>query len=424
MQRSKFRIRGSAKPLSGSINVQGAKNDALKAFAATILMSEPVVIRNSPNIEDVFRAGELLKKLGARVAKTGARAYKIDASRISRHALDLDIAQSLRASIVFAGPILARMGRVTFPHPGGCVIGKRPIDIFLDGWRAMGARVLKKSDSYLLAASRLYGCDFTFRAISHTGTEALMMTAAIAYGKTVLRNAACEPEVVHLADFLNKAGARIRGAGTHTIEIEGTSGALLSGGEFKTLPDRIEAGCFIILGALCGKNFLVRNCNPAHLAVFLKTLELAGVPIEIGLDCVRVSRPRVIRSVDVKTHEYPGFVTDLQAPYVVFATQAKGATLVFETIFESRLNYVDDLNRMGASIVPCDPHRVLVNGPTQLRGREVESPDIRAGLAFIIAAAIAKGESVIGNTYQIDRGYEAIDKRLRAIGVDIRREKS
>src|SRR3989344_7139092 len=227
MRGSKFVINGSTKALFGSISVGGAKNDALKGLAATLLVDGVVEMQNVPRIEDIFRANELLIKLGARVSKEHKRVYTVDARKLNSHRLDFDIAQAMRASIMFVGPLLLRKGRAVFPHPGGCVIGKRPIDIFLDGWRAMGVKIERNGDSYALFARRIRGCDFTFRNISHTATEALMMTAVLAHGKTTLRNAACEPEVVHLAAFLNQAGARIEGAGTHTIEIEGTGGKLL-----------------------------------------------------------------------------------------------------------------------------------------------------------------------------------------------------
>ncbi|MFC1595047.1 UDP-N-acetylglucosamine 1-carboxyvinyltransferase [Patescibacteria group bacterium] len=423
MAKSHFRIKGAQKALTGTITVRGAKNGVLKAFAASILFENPVVIKNVPLIEDVLRAEELLKYLGVKIERK-ARTFILDTRRITKTKFEKSIVKSMRASIVIAGPLLAVKKKASFVHPGGCVIGKRSIDIFLEGWKAMGVRVRKKGDEYDLSVKTLKACDFTFKKVSVTATETLMMTAILANGRTILRNCACEPEIPHLAEFLNSCGARISGAGTHTIIIEGTKGKLLNAEKpFKTMPDRIEAGSFAILAAAIGKRVKIKNCIPEHIAILLKILEDSGVDIKKGKDYITVSKAERLRSADIKTREYPGFPTDLQAPFVVLMTQARGTSLIFETVFDGRLNYVNELNRMGANIVSCDAHRVLINGPTELHGRVMESPDIRAGLAFIIAAIIAKGESIIDNTYQINRGYENIDVRLRKLGVDIKKEK-
>ena len=418
----KFIIRGGKK-LSGTIPVMGAKNSVLKAMAAAFLFSGPVRITNIPLIEDVFRMSELIASLGATVKKSGRKAITIDAGKISGGTkFKKEIADKLRASIVLAGPLLARAGKVSFPYPGGCVIGRRPIDIFLDGWRAMGAKVEEKKNGFEISARGLRGADFAFRVVNVTGTETLMMSAVLAKGKTILRNAACEPEIPALADFLNASGAKIKGAGTSTIEITGTGGRLLKAKRaFQVIPDRIEAGSFLILGAALGKNVKVAGCEPEHLTAILTALKDAGAHLEIHEDWISVRRPKIIKAADIKTREYPGFPTDLQAPFVALMTQAAGESMIFETIFEGRLAYLDDLKRMGARVILCDPHRVLINGPAKLRGREIESPDLRAGLAFIIAALLAKGESVISNVYQIDRGYERIDERLRKLGAEVKR---
>ncbi|MEK7630889.1 MAG: UDP-N-acetylglucosamine 1-carboxyvinyltransferase [Patescibacteria group bacterium] len=426
MTKATFHISGSSKPLRGSIDVRGAKNDILKGLAAVLLTKGDIAYKNMPQIEDVDRTLELLAALGVRMTGKTARACMLNASHIKGHILRRDIAEQIRASIVLAGPLLARQGKVRFPFPGGCVLGKRPIDLFVRGWQAMGARVRVVDDEYEFSASRLHGADITFYKVSVTGTEAMMLSAVLAHGTTTLRNAALEPEIPHLADFLNSLGAHISGAGTSTIVIEGTGGSVLEGpGEFVTLPDRIEAGSFAALAAARGGKVKITSCNPEHLAVPIEILREMGVRVTVGKDFMLIERTGKIKPIDmIKTREYPGFPTDLQAPFTVLLTRAQGASLVFETIFEGRLAYVDDLNRMGAYITPCDPHRVLVNGPTELRGRRVESPDIRAGLAFVIAAAIAKGPSVLEGIYKIDRGYEKIEARLRRIGVDIERKKS
>ena len=419
----RFIITGG-KRLSGEVEVRGAKNSALKAFAASLLFENPITVKNVPDIEDVSRMRELLEALGVSVTPLVRRMVKIDAHGLSGNKLKKDIAEQFRGSIVLAGPLLARTGSVLFPHPGGCVIGKRPIDLFLKGWRAFGANIEETKSGYELTAKKLKGADITFRVVSVTGTEALMMTAVLAEGKTLLRNAACEPEIPSLAEFLNRSGAKITGAGTSTIEIIGTGGKMLKARRpFEVIPDRIEAGTFLILGAALGKSVKIKNCNPEHLSALIAALRDAGAKIDIGPRSLVVRRPKQLFARSITTREYPGFMTDLQAPFTVLMTQAHGESLVFETIFEGRLNYVEELNRMGAHIVTADPHRVFVHGPTPLHGRDVASPDLRAGLAFVIAGLIARGESVIRNVYQIDRGYEHIETRLQKLGADIRREK-
>ena len=418
----KFLVRGGKK-LSGEIDVMGAKNSVLKAMAASVLFDGVVNITNVPLIEDVFRMRELLSDIGAEVREE-KRKLSISTDKLRGDTLKKSVSERLRASIVLAGPILARQGKVFFPYPGGCVIGKRPIDVFLDGWRAMGAHIKETSEGFEIKAKKLRGTDYFFRVVSVTGTETLIMTAALAEGKTVLRNAALEPEVSALADFLNRAGVKIRGAGTPTIEIDGTGGRLLKATEpFRVMPDRIEAGSFLILGAVLGKGIRINHCNPEHIMALISALHDAGVEVKIGEDWVETKKPDRFSPVNIKTREYPGFPTDLQAPFAVLLTQAQGESIIFESIFEGRLGYVEELKRMGAKIVPCDPHRVIIAGPTELQGREIETPDLRAGLAFVIAALLAKGKSVIGNVYQIDRGYERIDERLRRLGADIERVK-
>jgi UDP-N-acetylglucosamine 1-carboxyvinyltransferase len=274
----------------------------------------------------------------------------------------------------------------------------------------------------LKALKGLVGADLTLRVPSVTGTETLMMSAVLARNKTVIRNAAMEPEIPALAEFLNASGAWIQGAGTPEIAIEGTAGRLLRMSQpFRVIPDRIEAGSFLILGALAGDSLRVTNCNPGHLHALLCALEDAGAKPVVDEDWVEVRKPKVLQAAQIKTREYPGFPTDLQAPFAVLLTQAVGRSALFETIFENRFGYVDDLKRMGADIFVADPQRILINGPTPLRAREIESPDLRAGLAFVFAGLLAEGETVVRNAYQIDRGYEKIEERLRKAGANIER---
>lgn len=413
---AKLLVRGPSKLLKGEISVCGSKNAALPAMASSLLfVDEPrgTEFKNLPDIEDVRRMWELLD---------GIREGNIDS----------EIAKKIRASILVVGPALARFGSVVFPHPGGCLIGARPIDVFLEGWKAMGAELSLCSSTSdivhsipfykLRATNGLHGCDYAFRIPSVTGTEGLLMTAVLAEGNSVLRNCAMEPEIAALANFLNENGARIYGAGTHTIKVEGRGGKLLKFfAPYQNPPDRIEAGSLAILGGVLAERLVIRNFPSEELPSLLASLKKTGVNFKTENGDFIVERQKKLSAIDIKTKEYPGLATDLQAPFTVLATQADGASMIHETIFEGRLNYVEDLKRMGANIVLCDPHRAIVYGKTSLKGCRLEGPDLRAGLAFIIAALLAEGESQIGNVYQIDRGYERIDDRLRAIGADIRR---
>ncbi len=412
-----FIIRGGRK-LEGEISVAAAKNSALPILASSILTSRPIRVANLPQIEDVSRMTELLADLGAVFSKEKSSA-EISSRRVRKTDLNYKIADRFRASIVLTGPLLARFGAVSFPHPGGCTLGKRPINFFIDGFKALGARVGKKGSIFKVTAEKLKGAKFVFPAVSVTGTETMLMAASLAHGKTILKNAAQEPEVEDLAEFLNLLGAKIKGAGTSTIEIEGVKN--LKGGEWRLIPDRIEAGTFIILGAATGSRLKVKNCDPSHFDVLLTHLERAGVNFETGSDYVLIKPSKNFKPQNIITKEYPGFATDLQAPWTVLATQMNGLSMVHETIYDGRLFYTDTLNQMGADILMADPHRIIIKGPTPLFGKKIASPDIRAGIALIIAALLAKGETTIDNIYQIDRGYEKIDERLRSIGADIKR---
>lgn len=411
----RFIINGRKK-LEGKIAVYSAKNAALKILAASILTSKPVEIANLPQIEDINRMKELLADLGV---KNNNDIF--DCSRLKNSKLNYEIADRFRASIVLTGPLLARTGKASFPHPGGCTLGKRPIDFFIDGFKALGASVKRTGANFTATAKnkKLTGNKFVFPMISVTGTETLMMAAVLAEGKTVLKNTACEPEIENLAAFLNSIGAKISGAGTPEIKIEGVKS--LKGGKWAGMPDRIEAGTFIILGMATNSNIKVENCDTSHLDVLLTMLEKAGANLEIGKNYVIVKPSKKLKSVDITTREYPGFATDLQAPFTVLMTQAEGMSLIHETIYNGRLFYTDILNQMGADITMADPHRVIVRGPAPLFGKRIYSPDIRAGMALLIAALVAKGQSVIDNVYQIDRGYYKIDERLKTLGADIKR---
>lgn len=416
---SKFIIDGGGE-LKGEIPVAGAKNAALKIIPASLLSKQPITIKNLPKIEDIGKALEILKNMGAQVRQE-KNCVIIDNAGITAPALDPSLANKFRASVMFVGPLLARFGEITFPHPGGCVIGAggRPIDIFLDGFQAMGAEVIINERSYTLKAKKLKGCKFFFPKIAVTATEAMMMTACLAEGTTVLENAAMEPEIPALADYLNKQGARIKGAGTPTITIEGVKE--LQAGEFTIIPDRIETGSFAIMAAATRSEITITDCIPDHVRILLKIFDRIGVPYLETKDSLTIKPAKKIRPYSIQTHEYPGFATDLQSPYTLLMTQAEGKSLIHETIYDRRLLFVDLLMQMGADIILCDPHRVVVNGPSKLFAKKLVSPDLRAGITLVIAALIAEGQTEIGNIYQIDRGYEDIDRRLKQLGAKITR---
>lgn len=430
MNKDKFLIKGLAgqRTLKGEIPVGGAKNAALKMVAASLLFKDDVELKNVPNIEDIKKIIELIKDIGFGVVSSDDNSYTISPKDRISTVLSPEIAKKIRSSVVLTGPLLARTGRVVFPHPGGCIIGARPIDFFLKSYEQMGAKVKETKDKYIIEAKegRLIGAKIFLPIPSVTVTETIMMAGILAKGVTTIRNAALEPEIEYLAKFLNKCGANIQGAGTPTIIIRGGSLLKAGGLSYITMPDRIEAGSFLVLAALAAEDVTVTKCNPDHLEAIIDILRQTGVKIDVGKDFVRVTyndknKKKEFQSVNIKTHEYPGFPTDLQAPMTVFLTQTVGESMVHETIFEGRLSYVESLERMGAQITPMDPHRMLVKGPTPFRSKDLESPDLRAGLAFVLAAIVAKGNSTVHNVYNIDRGYESVEKRLKEIGVDISR---
>ncbi len=414
---SKFIIKGQKK-LSGEIRVKGAKNLALKVIPAAILSSEPMTISNLPQIEDIGKSLQLISELGFSVKKEGSN-YVIEAKKPKTTDLPAKLADKFRTSVMFVGPLLARFKEVRFPHPGGCVIGAggRPIDLFLDGFRALGAEIKMEDRFYYIKAKKLKGCEFFFSKVSVTVTESLMMTACLAEGKTILKNCAMEPEIKYLADYLNKCGAKISGAGTPNITIIGVKH--IKGGSIKIMPDRIETGSFAIMAAATNSEITIKDCDPSHIEVLLTIFKKIGINFEVGKNWLKIKKSENLKPYSIQTHEYPGFPTDLQSPYLVLMTQVKGNSLVHETIYDRRLIWTDMLSQMGANITMCDPHRVLVSGPSKLYGKKLISPDIRAGIGLVIAALMAKGDTEIDNIYQIDRGYEKLDERLRKIGADI-----
>lgn len=413
-----------ARTLEGTVPIYGAKNDALKIMAATLLFEDSVAIKNIPDVLDVIALSALLETVGVEVDKTEER-LTLHAPKQAHTALQEDEAKKLRASVVLTGPLLARYGSVSFPHPGGCVIGTRPIDLFIRSFELMGATHTKDDEyHHITAPNGLHGADIFFRLASVGATETMLMAAILAHGTTVLRNAAMEPEIQHLSHYLIECGADIKGVGTPTITIEGRDGETLHthGVSYTVMPDRIETGSFAILAALAGNHIQITNCNPDHIRALLALFDESGVTYKRDSSSLIIQKSLApYKAVSVRTHEYPGFSTDLQAPMTVFLTQTVGESMVFETLFEGRLRYSDDIVRMGADITMFDPHRILIRGPKALTGRKLEAPDLRAGLAYIIAGTIAQGTTIIRAARHIDRGYGHIEKRLNAIGVRIKR---
>lgn len=424
-----FVIQGLAgeKKLKGTVRINGAKNAALKAMAAAVLFDGPITLENVPDTADVTTMTEILRRLGATVNRK-AGAMIIDSTPVDSTDVDFKLAASMRASIVLTGPLLGRFNKVSFPAPGGCVIGARPIDLFLEGYKKMGAAVDEDKCSYRIEAKDgVKGTEIFFNKQTVGGTETLMMAAVLGSGKTILKNCAMEPEIVNVAEWLNACGAGIRGVGTPTIEVKGTSGQLLSPKKpYVTIPDRIEAGSFLILGALCAENMTIEDCEPKHMEAVINLLRDSGVPMKIGKSSIKIANnvaPSAMLSpvADLRTHEYPGFPTDLQAQAAVFLSQANGESRVFETIYDGRFKYVDDLNGMGADITVLDSREVSIHGPTPFVAAEILAHDIRAGFAAVMAALIGKGESIVNDIHLIDRGYERLEERLRFLGADIER---
>lgn len=422
--REAFIIKGLAgeRTLKGEIPVRGAKNDALKVIPASFLFEDTIAIENIPHIADISAMANLVKGLGGTI-ETEDRTMRITTTNADGKELPVDIAKRMRASVVSVGPVLARFGHVSFPHPGGCVIGARPIDLFLRSFEKMGATYETDDKFYHIRAKdgKLHGADIFLDIASVGVTETVMMAAVLAEGTTIIRNAAMEPEIQNLASFFVECGAQITGIGTPTLTIVGGPLLKTSGKVYKVIPDRIEAGSFAILAALAGTEVKITGCNLDHLRALLSAFDTAGVRYEKHPDALTVYGGDHYKAVNIKTHEYPGFATDLQAPMAILLTQAEGESLIFETMFEGRLHFTDDLVKMGADITMFDPHRVMIRGKKQLVGRELESPDLRAGLAFVIAGIIATKTSRIRNIHHIDRGYEKVEERFRALGVDIER---
>jgi UDP-N-acetylglucosamine 1-carboxyvinyltransferase len=395
------------------------KNAATPIIAATLLMSEPCVIRNVPRISDVERMLDILRSLGAEAVWTGEREVSIDTRKADIATLDAKLVKSMRSSVLLMGPLLARFHEVRMPEPGGCIIGNRPLDTHLIALEALGARISRDNGAYSLTAASLKGATVILPEFSVTATENLLMAAAVARGRTVVKIAAAEPHVQDLARFLNAAGARIQGIGTHTLLIDGVG--RLGGAAHDLIPDQIETGTFAVLGALTRGTVRIRGVASEHLDIILNVLGRAGVQFAADGDGLVVAPSSSLKSFRLQAMPYPGFPTDLQAPFGVLATQCTGTSLIHDPLFEGRLGYIGELVKMGANATVCDPHRVLISGPTPLYGQEIRGLDLRAGATLVIAGLAAQGETVIHGAEIIDRGYEDLEGRLAALGADITR---
>jgi UDP-N-acetylglucosamine 1-carboxyvinyltransferase len=416
---SKFLIQGG-KPLKGKIKPMGCKNAALPIIAATLLTKEPCIIDNIPEISDVKVLLELIENLGVSVTKIKPHQYKIQAQKLRLKELKSQLAQKLRASILLLGPILAREGELKMLHPGGCIIGKRPVGTHFQALEKMGATITQDQNYYYASAKKgLKATHIFLDEPSPTATENVIMAAALTPGKTIIRDAACEPHVQDLCEFLEKMGVKFKGLGTQILEIWGRD--KLTGANHTVMPDNIEVGTFVAMTAATQGNVIIEDVNIAHLDPIFHQMDLINIKYEIGPNYLHIKPNKNLKSSRIQPRPWPGFPTDLQAPFTVLATQAKGTSLIHEWMYEGRLFYIDELIKMGAEIILCDPHRALVTGPTKLNGSKIVSPDIRAGVALIIAALTADGESEIDNIELIDRGYEDIENRLKKIGAKIRR---
>jgi len=417
----KFVIRGG-NPLLGTVRVSGAKNAALPAMAAALLTEDTVVLENIPQVRDIETTRKLLAAMGADVELGYGRAHHrttISCRTLPSPEVSYELVKTMRASSLVLGPLVARCGRARVSLPGVCAIGARPIDLHIKGLEKLGAKITQEH-GYIEASAgeRLRGAEIVFDKITVTGTEDLLMAATLAEGETLLQNCAREPEVVDLADLLNKMGAKIQGAGTPTIRVKGVT--KLHGAKHRIIPDRIEAGTFIIAGALTGGDVNVAGCDPKHLGALLQKLSETGVKTAHSDDAVRVMGDNPLHAADLNTEEYPGFPTDMQAQYMALATQAEGTSIITENIFENRFMHALELVRMGANI-KIEGSRAVVRGKAQLSAAAVLASDLRASASLVLAALVADGESIIDRVYHIDRGYENIEEKLRGVGAQIKR---
>jgi UDP-N-acetylglucosamine 1-carboxyvinyltransferase len=415
----KLIVRGGNR-LVGTVKTSGAKNAVLPIIAASILGETPSHLDEIPKLEDVRTICGVLKYLGVKIDDSKENELVLDTSKITAYEAPYELVRTMRASFVVLGPLLARMGHARISQPGGCAIGSRPIDLHLKGFEALGAKISQDHgfvEAY--APNGLKGADIYLDFPSVGATENIMMAACLAEGTTTLENPAEEPEIVDLANYLNQMGARIRGAGTDVIRIEGVKS--MHGAEHTAIPDRIEAGTYMIAAAMTHGDVIIENVLAEHQKPLLAKLREAGVLIEEDIDRIHVSCPGELKGVNVKTLPYPGFPTDMQAQFMAMMTISQGRSTVMETVFENRFMHVVELNRMGANIATTGARGAIIEGPAKLTGCEVNASDLRAGAAMILAGLVAEGTTTVGNLHHIDRGYEDIVGKLKGLGADIQR---
>ncbi|MGD1023665.1 MAG: UDP-N-acetylglucosamine 1-carboxyvinyltransferase [Candidatus Sulfotelmatobacter sp.] len=416
----KLVIRGG-EPLLGTVHISGAKNAALPCMAAALLTDEPVVLENIPQVRDIQTTRNLLAAMGADVELGYGRAQHrttIHCKNLTAPEASYELVKTMRSSTLVLGPLVARCGRARVSLPGGCAIGSRPIDMHIKGLEQLGAKIIQDHGYVEASATRLKGAEIVFDKITVTGTEDLLMAAVLADGETILQNCAREPEVADLAALLNKMGAKIEGAGTAVIRVKGVS--KLKGAKHRIIPDRIEAGTFLIAGAMTGGDLNIAGCDPAHLGAVLGKLKEVGVKTKSNGDSVRVMGDNPFTASDISTEEFPGFPTDMQAQFMALATQAEGTSIITENIFENRFMHAQELVRMGANI-KIEGRRAVVRGKTPLSAAAVLASDLRASASLVLAALVADGETIIDRVYHIDRGYERIEEKLRSVGAQIKR---
>jgi UDP-N-acetylglucosamine 1-carboxyvinyltransferase len=414
----KLHIIGGA-PLSGEVRIAGAKNAALPILAATLLAEGRTVIGNVPHLQDITTTMELLGRMGVELVVDERMRIEVDASTISDLSAPYELVKTMRASILVLGPLLARFGSADVSLPGGCAIGSRPVNLHIDGLRAMGAEIRVENGYIRAKARRLRGARLVMDLVTVTGTENLMMAATLADGETVIENAAREPEVVDLANCLNRMGARIEGAGTDRLRIQGVE--RLRGTEYNVLPDRIETGTYLVAAAVTRGSIRVRNTDPTLVDAVLQKLALAGAEIETGVDWINLDmKGRRPKAVDVHTAPYPAFPTDMQAQFTALNALAEGVGTITETVFENRFMHVQEMQRMGANI-RLEGNTAICTGVKRLTGAQVMATDLRASASLVLAGLMAEGETLVDRIYHIDRGYENIEEKLAGLGAQIRR---
>jgi UDP-N-acetylglucosamine 1-carboxyvinyltransferase len=414
----RLQIQGGT-PLEGEIRISGAKNAALPILAATLLVDGPVTVGNVPHLQDVTTTNELLGRMGVSVTIDERMRVEVDASTIKEFVAPYELVKTMRASILVLGPLLARFGRADVSLPGGCAIGARPVNIHVTGLQQLGADIRIENGYIKARAQQLCGARLVLETVTVTGTENLMMAACLARGTTFIENAAREPEVVDLGNFLNAMGAQIRGHGTDTIVVTGVEN--LHGGSYDVLPDRIEAGTYLVAGAITGGRVRVKNARPDHMDAVLAKLSEAGASVSCGESWVEVDmRNRRARSVDVRTAPYPAFPTDMQAQFAALNTVADGVGTITETVFENRFMHMLEMRRLGAEI-RLEGNTAIIRGVPKLNAAPVMATDLRASASLVLAGLVAEGRTEVERIYHIDRGYEAIEEKLQQLGAQIRR---